>query len=382
MKILIIGNFSFEKEGGASVVANYLIREYKKSGYEVDILSFFAETKKKEEKDFWGDKVGIFKVFSGKLSRVFSQFLDIYNPHSIYLLKREIQRIKPDIIHLHNIHKDISAYSVKLIHRLNIPVIITLHDFWALCPGFNLENNEMGEIRCRKPLSRFQLPFFLRNFFIKRFISCANYIIVPSDFARLKLLDYGYSGDKVKRIYNGVDLDMFFPLTDKNAFKETPVKIIFVGRITRKKGAEFLKKACEELQQEGFEIVLEMIGNDKSVPYAGLSEHYRQADICVQPSLVHETFGLTIIEAMACSLPIIVTDMGAMPEIVGDAGIIIKSGDIADLKSALKDLILNSEKRAHLGVKGCQRVKYFFDWNNNAQEYLNYLEKIKLKINL
>ncbi len=373
---MVIGNFSFANWGGARVVANYLIKEYKKAGHEVQILGFYSGAAGSEEKNFWGDSVKVFKTFSGRWPRVFSQFLDIYNPRSAAIIKREIKNIRPDAVHMHNVHKEISAYSVKIIHDLKIPIIITFHEFWALSSGFNFENDKDGKMICRKPVSRFEIRLPFRNFLIKRFVSRADFIFVPSDFARQKFLERGYSGEKVKRIYNGVDINQFSPKKE-NLEDGKNVRIIFVGRPTKKKGIEFLKETVEGLVQSGISVELEIIGGENGVSYDKLPDSYRKADVCVQPSLVHETFGLTVAEAMACGLPVVVTDMGGMPEVLGDAGIVVKAEDVENLKEALKDLILNPQKRKLLGGRGRKRAEELFDWKKIGQEYLEYIKKIQ-----
>ncbi len=354
MRILIITSFSFEKYGGAGVVVDNLMKEYRKHGHETEIISL--------------ESFGF-----GKFGRFFGQFFDVFNPKAVNFLKKEVKKTKPDFVHIHNVHKNISAFSVRSIALTGTPVIVTLHEFWALCPGFNFENGRNEKIICRKTMTK-ELPVFFRNFLIRKFLSYADYIFVPSDFARNKFLEYGYSKDKVKRIYNGVDLKKFTPEKEKKMSEK--IKIIFVGRPTKKKGVEWLKEVFNKLKSEKLPVELEIIGGENEVKYDELPKHYQDADVCVQPSLVHETFGLTLVEAMACGLPVIASNMGGMPEILGDDGVVVKPGDFGELESALKDLILSAEKRMILGRKGRDRVEKKFSWEMAGKEYLKFIENI------
>ena len=358
MKILIIGNFSFLEYGGAKTVANYIIDGYKRAGHEADVLSFPRTT--------------------GKISRIFSQFLDVYNPAALMFLKAEIKKRRPDAVHLHNIHKDLSAYSLKLLSKMKVPAIVTLHESWALCPGFNLENGKDGKIRCRPPMSRYEIRFPLRNWLIRKFLSCADYIFVPSEFSRRQLLSHSYSAEKVIKIYNGFDLNVFSPIK-KPIVEKKEIKVLFVGRPTAKKGINWLKDAINDLNKEGLNILLDIVGGENSVSYDKLPDFYREADMLIQPSLVHETFGNSVAEGMGCGLPVIVSNMGAMPEILGNAGLVVNPGDRKSLKKAIFDLALDARKRDELGKTGRERTEKMFDKNKMCGEYLKYIEKISQK---
>lgn len=358
MKILVIGNFSFSEYGGAKTVANYIIDGYKRAGHETDVLSFPRT--------------------SGKISRIFSQFLDVYNPAALIFLKKEIKKRQPDAIHLHNIHKDLSAYSLKLLSKMRVPSIVTLHESWALCPGFNLENGKDGKIRCRPPMSRYEIWFPLRNRLIRKFLSCADYIFVPSEFSRRQLLNQHYPAEKVIKIHNGFDLNVFSP-APKSIVEEKEIKVLFVGRPTAKKGIDWLRGAVNDLNKEGLNISLDIAGGENSVSYDKLPVFYREADMLIQPSLVHETFGNSVAEGMGCGLPVIVSDMGAMPEVLGNAGIVVNPGDKKSLKKAILDLALDAQKRDELGKAGRERAEKMFDKNKMCGEYVKYIEKISQK---
>jgi glycosyltransferase involved in cell wall biosynthesis len=97
-----------------------------------------------------------------------------------------------------------------------------------------------------------------------------------------------------------------------------------------------------------------------------LVRHYSMATMVVVPS-VYEGFGLPAAEAMCCSTPVISTTAGALPEIVGNAGILVPPTDTGALVKAIGSLLNNPDKRRHLGEMGHRRVTQMFNWENTAK---------------
>ena len=81
---------------------------------------------------------------------------------------------------------------------------------------------------------------------------------------------------------------------------------------------------------------------------------------------------------MACGLPVVSTSGGALPEVVGDAGLMVPPGDAEALSGALSDLLQNKEKAASFGSAGMNRVKRMFTWENTAKKTVDvYKEAIR-----
>ncbi len=94
---------------------------------------------------------------------------------------------------------------------------------------------------------------------------------------------------------------------------------------------------------------------------------YARASVAVVPS-VYEGFGLPAAEAMACGVPVISTTGGALPEVVGDAGILVPPGNTPALIKALASVLDNPEIAGALGTAGCRRVRMLFNWRRAAQK--------------
>ena len=185
----------------------------------------------------------------------------------------------------------------------------------------------------------------------------------------------GYEENKVISIHNGVNTRIFIPKNKK--LEKNKLGIIFVGRPTAKKGINWLKDVVGSIKKESdLEIKLRIVGGENNIPYEKLPECYGQADVLIQPSLVHETFGLTIAEAMSCGIPVIISNMGAMPEVAGEAGIVVEPGDNDGLKKAIVELAVNKDKRIQSGMLGRKRAEEFFDSDIMCRKYMSYIENL------
>ncbi len=107
-----------------------------------------------------------------------------------------------------------------------------------------------------------------------------------------------------------------------------------------------------------------------------MRRYYAEATIAVSPS-VYEGFGFPAGEAMACGVPVVSTDGGSLPEVVGDAGLIVPAKNHMALAHAIGDLLDNPDKRAALGAAGYRRIQDNFLWSRAAQDAVNvYKEAI------
>ncbi len=91
---------------------------------------------------------------------------------------------------------------------------------------------------------------------------------------------------------------------------------------------------------------------------------------------LYEGFGLPAGEAMACGCPVIASDRGALPEVVGDAGLLVPAGDSAALARALAGLLDDEPQRQYLGLRGRQRIVEKFSWQVAAREFTDYYHQL------
>jgi len=221
-------------------------------------------------------------------------------------------------------------------------------------------------------------------------------IITVSECAKKDICnDFGLAGKRIKVVHNGIRDDHFYPITEVK--KDKTRLIVTNSADVPLKGLDYLMKAVAEVSRTN-KISLTVIGDlnkngkiaklvrelgiAKLITFTGriddneFLQQYAKSYIAIVPS-IYEGFGLPAGEAMACGLPVISTTGGALPEVVGDAGILVPPADAQALAWAIKDLLNNPEKAKKLGQAGYNRVKDFFTWEKAAQKTIEaYRETI------
>ncbi|MFC2067153.1 glycosyltransferase family 4 protein [Chloroflexota bacterium] len=210
--------------------------------------------------------------------------------------------------------------------------------------------------------------------------------------------------DKVRVIHSGVE-DEFRPLDNLNAIKSELLAIykiefpyiLHLGAYRPVKNGPTLIRAFAEIKKRGikhklvlvgqpaqqFEKVLELIkelGLEEEVITTGLApaedlpKFYNAADLFVLPS-VKESFGHVLVEALACGCPVVTSNVTCMPEIVGDAGVLVDPYDVGSLADGMYIVLTNNELRQNLKEKSLQRAK-LFSWEKCARETLSVYEEL------
>jgi len=194
---------------------------------------------------------------------------------------------------------------------------------------------------------------------------------------------------------NGINTDIFHPLPQVR--RADNQLIVTNSADTPLKGLKYLLLAVAQLRQSR-PVTLTVIGRPKPggsierlvkeqslencVTFTGridekdFADYYARSTLAVVPSL-YEGFGLPAGEAMACGVPVVSTTGGALPEVVGDAGVLVSPGDPHALAEAIADLLDNPDKRLTLGKAGYERVIKNFTWRACALKLTEiYLEAI------
>ena len=159
--------------------------------------------------------------------------------------------------------------------------------------------------------------------------------------------------------------------------------VLYVGFSTPRKGLEYLGLALNDLgpecrllivgkwergYRERFERSLSSQSRERViqvgyVPDEMMPFYYSLADLFVLPSLL-EGFGLPLAEAMACGTPIVATTAGSIPEVVGDAGLLVPAMDSPALADAVRDLLANELLRRDMGARGVERARSIYSREN------------------
>lgn len=209
--------------------------------------------------------------------------------------------------------------------------------------------------------------------------------VYANSFGLKALVHKVWPNGTVGVLYNGVDTELFKP-SQEYTTRKCPI-ILSVGRLIPRKGFHDLIKALYGLASHDFELWIVGDGpeHDRLIALAsdyGISERvkflgiksydqvaslYKQADIFCLPTR-NEGMSNTILEAMACGLPIVTTEVSGNSELVKDNGFLVRSADIEALRKRLSQLLVDSELRKSMGKLSRERVE-ILSWENVAEQF-------------
>lgn len=212
---------------------------------------------------------------------------------------------------------------------------------------------------------------------------------------------------KTRVIFNGVNTHLFYA---REEIRE-PKTIFFVGRFEQEKGVLQLVQAYARLLDHHPDAVLVIGGTtgfgihhespyvrrvreladslartkNAQIHFPGYIHHdnelprwFQRATVFASPSLFQEPFGLVNAEAMACGTPVIGSNRGGIPEVLGSTGILVNPEDEGELASALATCLEQAERRRQLGCAARQRSVEMFDWSVIAKHWVPFLYELKL----
>jgi len=228
-------------------------------------------------------------------------------------------------------------------------------------------------------------------------------IIVVSESTKQDLIElYGIHHDKIKVIYSGIE-SKFSPVTDQKKLKEVKKKynlpenfILYLGTLEPRKNIEGLIFAFDRLKNiHNLSLVIAgeegwLYGNiykaassakaKRNIQFAGFIDPkdkpalYSLAKLFVYPSF-WEGFGFPPLEAMACGTPVITSHVSSLPEVVGEAGLLVDPYNINELSEAIYQVLTDENLRNNLKLKGVQRAKKF-SWQKAAEETLKVFKSL------
>jgi glycosyltransferase involved in cell wall biosynthesis len=247
----------------------------------------------------------------------------------------------------------------------NSPFIFTLHDL-----------NHIDRPENSNPLKRLYYATVL-----KRACHRAVSVLTVSEFSRARILEWsGVSPEKVLNVRCGVDpeyhpgvdpYDLPFPYLlcvsnrkrHKNEFRTVEafaragladeMRLVFTGKPTA--------ELADHIEQHHLTSRVRFVG---AVPDSQLPSLYRSAEALIFASL-YEGFGLPVLEAMACGTPVVTANTSALPEVAGDAALLVDPASVEEISAAMKQIVSDSSLRQQLREKGLARATQF-SWANTT----------------
>jgi glycosyltransferase involved in cell wall biosynthesis len=206
---------------------------------------------------------------------------------------------------------------------------------------------------------------------------------------------FGVSEQDIQLVYNGIDTEIFAPRPQiqrrplrimATASADAPLKGVrylieaFAALLPRYPDLELLMVSKPQPAGETAQLVEKLDLGAQITFVSGISteelvQHYAEATLVVVPS-VYEGFGLPAGEAMACGVPVVSTVGGALPEVVGDAGLLVPIRDSQALAEAISRLLDDDKLQAQLATEGRERILEKFCWNVSATQMTQYYREV------
>jgi glycosyltransferase involved in cell wall biosynthesis len=326
-------------------------------------------------------------------------FEDVYKNRRVHeLFERELVDFRPDLVHLHHL-TGLSTTIVETIKRGGLPLAMTLHDFWTVCPRGQRMTKELDlcenvdrnvcfhclggiwpqfftdfdrqriELDSRGKLAPRDLAEFDRH--MAYVLNLADVLIAPSEFHRERMLDFPLPADRTIALPHGLDHAPFRGVVRA----PRPVKRIgYLGSVIPVKGVHVLVEAFNLLKRADLELHVHgesfAFHDDRSYferlkaravgrPNVFFHGAYRPVDlprilanldVLVVPSLWWESFCLTIREGLMAGVPVVASDLGAMREALDGErnGLLFRPGDPQDLADRLRAIVEDDALRIRL----------------------------------
>lgn len=323
-------------------------------------------------------------------------------------LSVHLAELAPDVLHLISGYM-MSGRTLLAAEALHIPTVVSLTDFWFLCPRITLLRSNgrlcgppfsavtcaqcLGEEKRRFRYAGALVPGLMRRFwkgqaariaqvqermdFLRGTFECARAVISPSRFLRRLFVESGFPGDRIVYSRQGRDFDL-----TPEVLAKTPsdrLRIGYMGQIVPHKGVHTLIEAAGRLPASDVEVKIygdatkfpryvrrlqQMSRDDERVKWLGVYERdeisrvLQELDVVVVPSVWYENSPNTILEALAHRTPVVATKLGGMAELVEDGvnGLLFALEDASDLAGKLGLLVQDRGLLRRLGQE-CERPK-------------------------
>lgn len=361
MKILLSNKFYYRR-GGDCIYTLNLEQKLKEHGHSVAIFAMqCADNLPSEWSKYWPSEAsfkpglkmlkGFFRPFGTKeVEKKFNEILDAF---------------QPDIVHVGNIHTQLSPIIVKIAHERQIKVVWSIHDYKLLCPRYDFLKN--GKTICEECLSNPHAVLdhnCVKNSKVasllgykeaqkwsrKEIAEWTDAFICASDFVSDIMYKGGFPKDKLYTIMHSID-------TDKCCIDSYPTKnerdyFCFIGRLSHEKGVNTLIDVANKIPYK-----LKVIGdgplseelkaraNDNIeflgfLDWSGIKEVVSKARFCVVPSEWYEVLGLVNLEALCLGSPVLGANIGSIPCLIkeGKNGMLFESGICDDLVNKIEKM--------------------------------------------
>jgi glycosyltransferase involved in cell wall biosynthesis len=350
--------------GGTERVVYEISKRMIKRGHEVTVLTLNAHGHKEFSRE---RAIGIHRIPAISLTKLVGAQLTV-SPHSLTEANRILKQIQPDIIHAHNLYFNLTAVAPFVKRWRHLPLVTTLH---------------LPKVRYGRAILDGIISLYQRTVceFIVR--SSDKLTAVSKSVLKHAIEDLKVPWSKISIIPNGVDTNAYVP---SNRRSENTV-ITYVGRLIGNKGPQYLIQAAPRILRSHPEVHIHIVGEGplktylvKQVASEKLENnvHFfgnvsdtipilQETSIFVRSSLT-EGMSLAVLEAMACGLPVVASNVEGNAEIVENniTGFLVPPADPGALVEAVEYLLNNPKIAMEMGRRARKKTEKSYDWQKIA----------------
>ena len=310
----------------------------------------------------------------------------VYNHEVAEAVRRVIREERPDIVHVHNLHYELTPAVLRAAHEAGIPVVMTIHDVRVLCPngymytkGAVCERCQGGHYyhavlqRCLRSSLQGSLLGAASAYFADLLGVWRNDVdlyLTPSRFHQQKYVAAGFPAERFVHLPNFVDASRYRPASEPGRY------LLFLGYLVRQKGILTLIDAMRQLTDVPLRIVGAGPALDEArnrtdryglinVSFEGfksgdaLWDTIRGALAVVLPSECYENAPMTILESYALGKPVVGARSGGIPETIldGETGYLFDPGDDDRLADRLQAIVAAPAEAHRMGQRGRTRLE-------------------------
>ncbi len=397
MRILLVNKFHYLK-GGSEKYYFELGELLKEHGNEVAYFSM-----KDDRNIVTGDKEYFVEQIDLNKASKLKAFDVIYSKENKKKMQEALEDFKPDIVHLNNFQRQLSASIIDAIKEKNIPIVFTAHDLQAICPAISMLDSKQEvcekclggkysncfKNKCNKGSTLKSLIGTLEGRYYKKnriYSEKIDHIITPTEFYKGKLIEDGISLDKITTIYNYIDADKY------NVERTDEDYALYIGRLSKEKGIFNLVQAFRKVKGKTLYIAGEgpekenidkMIRQNRlgtKVQLLGflnkdeIKEKISRATMVIVPSIWYENCPYSVLETLAIGKPIIGSWIGGIPELVrkDKTGLLFEYNNVQELAEKINYLFDNRDIAKEFGDNAKELAKQEF----SKEKYYDELMKI------
>ena len=399
MRVLLVNKFHWNK-GGSEKYYFELGELLKKHGHEV---AYFSMEDDKNIKT--GDKEYFVPKFDLNNSSKLKALDVISNKKNQKIMEHALDDFKPDIVHLNNFQRQLSASIIMPCIDREIPIVFTAHDVQAICPAITMMDNDKNPCElcmhgkymncikksCNKGSKLKSALGALEGYYYrihKIYTEKINYIITPSEFYRAKFIEDGVNENKVQAIHNSIEMK------DYDVEVEDDGYALYFGRLSKEKGILNLINAFKNCkdgklyiagdgpERETIEQIIKENKLENRVKLLGflnkeqMTDVIRKCKFVVVPSIWYENCPYSILETLAIGKPVIGSNMGGIPELVNDN----ENGFIYDTISELTEKMNLLFENKKLVKQFSKKSKELATEKYDREVYYQKLKKIYDKV--